>query len=294
MELAAIYGRERELDLGDGFLRSVGDGIKLLRLEGEAGIGKTTVWRELARRAEQLGFRVLSCQPAETEAKLALSALADLLDAVPSKAFVPLPLPQRRALEIALLRSEPDPVAPDFRTLATAVRSVLAHMSVAGPSLVAIDDVQWLDPTSTMVLAFALRRLAQSSLAVLFAIRGSGAAGLADDGLVPPGSVTRLALGPLTPAALGPLLADRVLPRLSRPALVRIHAAAGGNPLFALEIAREFDQLPAVGPGARLPVPSGVRELLADRVPRLPVEASEALLAAAALSRPTVRLDNMD
>ena len=290
MELAAIYGRERELDLGDGFLRSVGDGIKLLRLEGEAGIGKTTVWRELARRAEQLGFRVLSCQPAETEAKLALSALADLLDAVPSKAFVPLPLPQRRALEIALLRSEPDPVAPDFRTLATAVRSVLAHMSVAGPLLVAIDDVQWLDPTSTMVLAFALRRLAQSSLAVLFAIRGSGAAGLADDGLVPPGSVTRLALGPLTPAALGPLLADRVLPRLSRPALVRIHAAAGGNPLFALEIAREFDELPAVGPGARLPVPSGVRELLADRVPRLPAEASEALLAAAALSRPTVRL----
>jgi predicted ATPase len=143
--LAAIYGRERELDVGDGFLRSIGDGIKLLRLEGEAGIGKTTVWRELARRAEQLGFRVLSCQPAETEAKLALSALADLLDPVPSKAFVPLPLPQRRALEIALLRSEPDPVAPDFRTLATAVRSLLAHMSVAGPLLVAIDDVQWLD-----------------------------------------------------------------------------------------------------------------------------------------------------
>ncbi|HEY1520055.1 MAG TPA: hypothetical protein VGF91_26770 [Solirubrobacteraceae bacterium] len=141
-----------------------------------------------------------------------------------------------------------------------------------------------------MVLAFALRRLAESSLAVLFAIRGSGAAGLADDGLVPPGSVTRLALGPLTPAALGPLLADRVLPRLSRPALVRIHAAAGGNPLFALEIAREFDQLPAVGSAARLPVPSGVREFLADRVPRLPAEASEALLAAAALSRPTVRL----
>jgi hypothetical protein len=85
-----------------------------------------------------------------------------------------------------------------------------------------------------MVLAFALRRLAESSLAVLFAIRGCGPAGLAEDGLVPPESVTRVVLGPLTPAALGPLLADRVLPRLSRPALVRIHAAAGGNPLLNL------------------------------------------------------------
>src|SRR5688572_6371636 len=97
----------------------------LLLLEGAAGIGKTTVWREVSRRAEERGFRVLSCRPAEAEAKLAMSAVADLFEPVADGALAVLPEPQRRAFEVALLRAEPDAGALDPRVLATAVRSLV-------------------------------------------------------------------------------------------------------------------------------------------------------------------------
>ena len=285
-----IFGRERELALGEAFLETGSDRIRVLRLEGEAGIGKTTLWRELTRRAGLHGFRVLSCRPPQSEAQLALSALTDLLQPLSSESFGSLPPPQRRALEIALLRAVPDGAPLDPRTLATGVRSVLGGLAADGPVLVAIDDIQWLDASSAMVLEFALRRLSDSPLAGLFALRVPERARLATDGVVPAGSLTRVQLRPLTLPALRQLLSGGALPSLSRPALVRIHSASGGNPLFALEIAREIDRRAGAGPGTQLPVPPGLRELLSDRVPELGPGAREALLAAAALTRPTSEL----
>ncbi len=290
MEAAAIFGRERELALGEAFLEAGSDRIRVMRLEGEAGIGKTTLWRELVRRAALKGFRVLSSRPAQSEARLALSALTDLLEPLSTEAFGSLPAPQRRALEIALLRAAPDGEALDPRTLATGVRSVLGGLAVGGPLLVAIDDIQWLDASSAMVLDFALRRLSETSLAGLFALRVPERARLATDGAIPAESLTRVQLRALTRPALRQLLSGGALPSLSRPALVRIHSASGGNPLFALELARELDRRATAQPGTQLPVPPGLRELLSERVPELAPEAGEALLAAAALSRPTSEL----
>jgi hypothetical protein len=67
--VVAVFGRESELALADGFLDSVPERFGVLRLEGEAGIGKTTVWQEVAHRAEGRWLRVLRCRPAETETK---------------------------------------------------------------------------------------------------------------------------------------------------------------------------------------------------------------------------------
>jgi DNA-binding CsgD family transcriptional regulator len=282
-----VFGRECEFALADAFLVSAGERFSVLRFDGEAGIGKTTVWRAVAERASERGFRVLSCRPAETETKLALSALADLLEPVPSVAFAAMPELQRRALDIALLRAEPESAPLDPRRLGTALRSLLARLSERRPLLVAIDDVQWLDSASASVLEFAVRRLTGARFGLLFAIRLPEHAPLAADRLFPPESLSRHTLGPLTLAALHHLLKDRFDDPLTRPTLVRIHDASGGNPLFALEIARELRTLPSTDRGARLPVPSGLRQLLAERIPRLPPEAREALLAAAALSHPT-------
>ena len=79
----------------------------MLLLEGEAGIGKTTVWREVIRQAQERSFLVLSCRPAAAEAKLGLSAVADLLEPVPEAAFGTLLEPQRPALDVALLGGRP-------------------------------------------------------------------------------------------------------------------------------------------------------------------------------------------
>ena len=286
-----VVGREQELSLAESFLERTGERFEVLVLEGESGIGKTTVWREVVRRARERGLRVLSCRPAETETKLALSALADLLQPVPSRAFATLPEPQRRALDVALLRAEPGAARRDPRTLGTAVRSLLAELSARRPLLVAVDDVQWLDASSATVLEFAMRRLVEARLGWLLVRRLRAPARLVAEEVVGEhGVVTRHVIGPLTLAAVHHLLKDRLDRALSRPTLVRVHQASGGNPLFALEIARELDPAAVVEPGASLPVPDGLRELVARRVPRLPAQAREALLAAAAFSHPTAEL----
>ena len=81
-----------------------------------------------------------------------------------------LPEPRRHALEVALLVEE-DPDGFDPRTLGVAVRSALEVLAVEGPVVLAIDDVQWLDPSSTSALAFALRRLDDRPIVLLLARR---------------------------------------------------------------------------------------------------------------------------
>jgi predicted ATPase len=155
--VVGVVGRGRELSLAEEFLDRMGKRLAVLVLEGEAGIGKTTVWRDVVRGAMERKFVVLACRPAETEAKFGLSANADLLEPVPRRMFRVLPKPQRRALDVALLRAGAGDEVADQRTVATAVRSLIRHLASDAPVLLAVDDVQWLDP--------ALRRQSISSCA---------------------------------------------------------------------------------------------------------------------------------
>jgi len=137
--MATVVGRERELALAEEFLDSASERFAALLLDGEAGIGKTTVWRELVRRAEERSFRVLACRPAEAEAELSLSAVADLLEAVPETDFDNLPGPQRRAIRVAVLRADPGDTVVDSRAVATAVRSLVTGLTMEAPVLLAVD-----------------------------------------------------------------------------------------------------------------------------------------------------------
>ena len=55
----AVIGREAELIAVESFLDRVAMGPAALLIEGEAGIGKTTVWLEGIRAAERRTVRVL-------------------------------------------------------------------------------------------------------------------------------------------------------------------------------------------------------------------------------------------
>ena len=127
-------------------------------IEGEAGIGKTTVWLEAVRAGQARGFQVLELRPAESEAQLSYVGLADLLDGVFDATRAALPNVQERAPAAALSREEADRAA-DPRTTAAAVVAVLAQLAASGPVLPTIDDVQWLDSASERALSFAARRL---------------------------------------------------------------------------------------------------------------------------------------
>ena len=97
---APLISRDGELEEVERFLDDNGMGSAALVVEGEAGIGKTVVWKEAVRRAEARDYGVLSSRPAEAEAKLSYTAVADLLSGVDDEVLAFLPGPQRRSLEV--------------------------------------------------------------------------------------------------------------------------------------------------------------------------------------------------
>ena len=156
------------------------------------------------------------------------------------------------------------------------MRDALRLLAGSAPVLIALDDVQWLDPSSATVLAVALRRVGDEPIAVLATQRT--APGEADRIEPFEGLTRRLELPGLDLGDTHRLLHDGLGLDLARPMLAAIHRKSGGNPYFASELARA----PAAG------LPGSLRELLGGRLERLPQPTMDVLLRAAALSRPTV------
>jgi DNA-binding CsgD family transcriptional regulator len=289
-ESNAIVGREAELRRVEELVGAVADGPAGLLIEGEIGIGKTTMWKQGLRAAGSRSLRVLACRPIQSETRLAYAALGDLLAEVPDATLATLPRPQRHAVEVALLRAEPEGQEPLPRAVALGVLGMLGALARERPTLVAVDDVQWLDQASERALAFALRRLSDERVGVLVALRADTMAGvpLGLDHALPEGRLDRLRLGPLGGEALARLLAARLGGALPRWALARLQRAAAGNPLVALEVGRAL--LEHGGEAGDLPIPASLQGLVGDRLALLPAPAREAARVAAALSRPTPAL----
>jgi DNA-binding CsgD family transcriptional regulator len=280
--LSEIVGREDELACVAAFVDEMQEGPAAFVLEGEPGIGKSTLWLAGAEHARTRGLRILSSRPAEAERSLAHVALVDLFEDVLDDVLPLLTAPRRRALEVAMLREDTPGDPLDRRALAVGVRDVLQLLSEGERILIAVDDVQWLDPSSSGALAFALRRLAANEVILLLARRVADVgqpAGL--EQALPPERVRRLALGPLSVGALHRILRDRLGRPVARQTLLRIHERSGGNPFFALELARVLDA--DVDPLAPLRVPATLEELLRARIAGLPGPTQDALALASAL-----------
>src|SRR5207248_5708676 len=129
-----------------------------LLLEGEPGIGKTTLFAAAVDEAHERGHRVLATRPVEADRALPWMAVADLLAEIGGDTFDDLPAPQRDALEIALLRRAVGEAAPDPRAMFTAFANVIRSLARDAPVVVAVDDLQWLDPPSARALEFFGRR----------------------------------------------------------------------------------------------------------------------------------------
>ncbi len=281
-------GRQTELSRVEAFLDDVSSGLRALTIVGPAGIGKTTVWQASVRQATGRGWTVLTAGPSGAEAQLSFAALADLLDPIDPAALDELPPIQRRAVDVALLRADAGGQPLDRLAVSAGVLALLRALD--GPVLVAVDDAQWLDAATADVVAFALRRLAERPVGVLVSVRDEGERPQTFEQSLPSASRDEIQLAGLGVAALHAILKQELGRTFPRPVLVRIASASGGNPFYALEIARELDRQGTLAPGARLPVPQGVRTLTRRRLERLPAETLEALLVAASLSRPTTAL----
>jgi DNA-binding CsgD family transcriptional regulator len=275
-------GRDAELASIGAFLDPPGPRMTALLIEGEAGIGKSRLWRETSRAAVERGYRVLACQPTESEAGIGFAGLIDLLGPWVGEA-TDLPEPQRRALDAALTRTSSD-AATGPGAVAVAVLGVLRGLARSAPTLVAIDDPQWLDTPTRQALGFAFRRLEAEPIRVVLARRTDWR----PDALVEHLEVTRLAVPPLSLGATYQLVRARLGVSLARPALARVHETAAGNPFFSLELARTWIERGEVADVGHLPVPERLGDLLRSRLDDLPADTRRVLLLAAAMATPSV------
>jgi DNA-binding CsgD family transcriptional regulator len=280
--VSEIVGREEELASLDAFVSEAQGGLAGLVIEGDAGIGKSTLWLAGVEHARAQGLRVLSSRPAEAERGLAHAGLGDLFDDVLDDVLPALSLPRRRALEVALLIEEASGDPVDRRALAVGVREVLQRLSEREPILIAVDDVQWLDRSSSSALAFALRRLGANRVLLLLARRVVDKPQPSElEQTLGPERVQRLPVGPLSVGALHRYLRDRLGRPFARQTLLRIHERSGGNPFFALELARVLQV--DIDPLEPLPVPETLEELVRARISGLPASTRDALALASAL-----------
>jgi DNA-binding CsgD family transcriptional regulator len=287
VEAKQALGRTRELERLGRFLAGAHEGFGTLVIAGEAGIGKTTLWEEALGEADGRGSVVLRCRAAEQEETLAYVGLGDLL-APSAPRLSRLPRLQREALESALLLTRKG--APNQRTVGLAVLATLRMHAEEQPTVVAIDDAHWLDRSSVRALHFALSRLSNEHLRLLLTVRSGIEAPLLQRPLVR-AQPEELLLGPLDERELEAVIERTLGTSLLKPALHQLHDVSGGNPFFALEIAKE-----ALRTGRRLtsaelpPIPSDLRKLVSARISRLDPTTRELLVIVAAVVRPTATL----
>jgi DNA-binding NarL/FixJ family response regulator len=283
-----LIGREAELERIQRFLAGSETGPSALLLEGEPGIGKTSLWREGVRLARGTGHRVLESRPAEPEASLSFAALGDLVDEVLDELGDDLPGRQRGALEAALLRGDPEDVHPDLRAVSVAVLSLLRLLAKAETVVVAIDDLQWMDPPSARAIGFAARRLDLEPVVFL-----ATSLPPADDHPfdLPEDRLERVRLRPLPSDGLASMLRARHGVDLPASTIRQVEELSGGNPFFALEVARAFVRGEPAVTGQALPIPKNLREdLLRHRYAAMSDGARRSVLLASAASHPTVDL----
>jgi DNA-binding CsgD family transcriptional regulator len=267
-----LLGRQRELDAIERLIDAARGGRGgVLVVQGEPGVGKTAVLGYAREAAQE--FRILQTVGVDAEMEFAYAALQQLCSPV-LELIEGLPQPQREALAVAFgLSAGP---APNAFLVGLAVLGLLSEAAEKRPLLCSVDDAQWLDRESELVLAFVARRLLAERIAIAFATRElrDALAGLPELRVWPLGYRD------------GRALLESVLPiPLDESVLDRLVLETGGNPLALLELPRGLTSAQLAGgfglPPA-VPLSASIEESFTRRLASLPGDARRLLLVAAA------------
>nr|WP_300046232.1 LuxR family transcriptional regulator [uncultured Nocardioides sp.] len=273
-----LVARDAELAMIAEVLDREPTSVRALVLEGEPGVGKTSLWEQGLAGGRDRGMRVLVARASASETGLPFAGLIDLLDEVAVDELTSVPVPQLHALEVALYRAEPGEQPPTEQVVSLALLSALRSLSREQRLLVAVDDVQWLDRSSQAALAYAGRRL-QDRVTVLLARRPGPRSAV--EGAFGDERVDRLVVRSTTLGGTRQILASRLGLRLPHHLLRRVYDTTMGNPLFALEVGRLLAGRDPAAIGDELPVPDAVEDLLGLRVADLDPATRRLLLALA-------------
>jgi AAA ATPase domain len=268
----SLRGRASECAVLDGLVADIRRcESRSLVLRGEAGIGKTALLEYLVESASDM--TVVRAAGVESELELAFASVHQLCGPLLDR-LQRLPAPQGQALEIVFGLSAG--AAPDRFLVGLAVLSLLSEVAEERPLLCVVDDAQWLDHASALILAFVARRLLAEPVGIVFATREPGE----ELQHLPELEVTGLVSGDAR-ALLGSVVRFMLDERVRD----RIIAETRGNPLAVLELPRGLTATQLAG-GFRLleprALPRRIEESFVRRLEPLPEDTRLLLLVAAA------------
>ncbi len=251
-----LIGRDRELEAVNGLLADVSEGeFRLLRIEGEPGIGKSRLLDELDLRADRNGWLVLRGSAAEFESELPFGPVIDALDAylmaLDPRAIGRLGPDTAGVLagvfpSLASFRSEtggPSIVTERFR-VHHAIRELLERLSGKAPLALILDDLHWADQASLELVGHLVRRPPQAGILLAFAHRSGQLDATLASSLAIPGLITRIEIGPLDLAQTASLIG------LPEARCETVFSQTGGNPFYSKELLRTGA---SVGSGRAVP-----------------------------------------
>ncbi|WP_249999192.1 AAA family ATPase [Actinoplanes sp. M2I2] len=267
-----LFGRETELDRIASFLESARDGGDVRLVRGEPGVGKSALIVAMADLADRAGMLVLRASGSEFEADVSYSVLNQLLLPLHAE-MMRLPPGLRDALIVALGFGPGPPAAPLL--VCNAALALVTTVARTAPVLLVVDDVQWIDRPSAVVLSFVARRVAGSPVGVVATSRTG------TDSFLDPRGLTEVVIRPLSREASGRLV-DTRSPGLPPPVRRRLLDLAQGNPLALTELPATLVGTEEPGPGQAgvVPLSDRLQALFAQRTADLPPATRRVLLIA--------------
>ncbi|MGW1997636.1 AAA family ATPase [Embleya sp. NPDC001921] len=269
---SALIGREADTARLGAFLTEVPHCGGSMVLLGDPGVGKSALLAALAREAEAAGMRVLRTVGVQYQARTGYGALRHLLASSPEAWSHTAGAP-----ELAAAFDLERAATPEHDAVADAVVSLAARLSKDRPTLLVLDDAQWLDSASAVVFGQVARRLAGTGTGMLASVR------LGDESCFDHGGLPAHELRPLSDAASEELLLRRfplLAPRVRR----RLMADAEGNPLALLELPAaltDSQRSAAQTLPVRIPLTQRLQATFASRITALPAATRHLLLVAA-------------
>jgi DNA-binding SARP family transcriptional activator len=297
-----MLGRQLEMEVLSQALSHVWDakgGVALI--VGETGVGKTRLTEELADAAHRRGGRVLVGRCYEMERILAFAPWTDVLRSavtIEEKALQELsPLLRREIARLLPGAGDHDlgALAPDDHQirLFQAIVQIVGQLARAQPLVLIIEDLHWADEPSLRLLSFIAHRLHGERVLIVGTVREEEL----DDNrplrqllnaLDRDLSHTRLRLKPLSRDDTATLMH-----RLTATSngggipveLERVWEASEGNPFVTIEMVRDVQENRAAEAGSKVPLPTRVSEIIANRLEQLEERASTLVAIAAVIGR---------
>ena len=304
-EATPFVGRGREFEQLQACLAQLAEGRGgTVLVEGEPGIGKTRLLRELQREAHSRGLPLLATKCYEIERAMPYQPVIDLVSRALERASAAdlgklgaVSLAELNALvpEVGERVAQLPALSNDFpearqARLSRAVGQLLDAALGSGPSLLVVDDLQWADEASVQVLHHLARQGAERARLVVFAYRDEDVdqderlARLVDS-LCREAAARRLPLPRLDAAATAQLVAALADASLAE----RLHLETEGNPFFLVSMLQSLSEgasaAGAPAPPRPSPLPEALRAAVRVRLAHVPKALRPVLETAAVLGR---------